>query len=294
MSAEVGALEAAIDQRPDEAQGYAVYGDWLSQQGDPRGELIALQLLPSLDRKQRERVKALLYEPTIRCLPGPLAHWRWGFVHTATLVRPTALSEAVDVGRLLAHPSLRFLRALTLGQEPLGPALVALGRRAPTVLGTLTLYSPREFELSQVPTTLPSLERLGLSVPQVVGALPHLPSLRALELAYLDVDADTDARLFEANRRSLTELKLVVALEPERALLEAVFRLPSLTAVTLEAQRTGPEFAEALEASPAMERLTRLDLMRSGLTERAARKVLALTRRMPRLTDVVLGDPAWP
>jgi hypothetical protein len=43
-----------------------------------------------------------------------------------------------------------------------------------------------------------------------------------------------------------------------------------------------------------MERLTRLDLMRSGLTERAARKVLALTRRMPRLTDVVLGDPPWP
>jgi uncharacterized protein (TIGR02996 family) len=291
MSAEVGALEAAIDQRPDEAHGYAVYGDWLSQQGDLRGELIALQLLPSLDRKQRERVKALLYEPTIRCLPGPLAHWRWGFVHTATLVRPTALSEAVDVGRLLAHPSLRFLRALTLGQEPLGPTLAALGRRAPSAL---TLYSPREFELSQVPTTLPSLERLGLSVPQVVGTLPHLPSLRALELAYLDVDADTDARLFEANRRTLTELKLVVAMEPDRALLEAVFRLPALTAVTLEAQRTGPEFAEVLEASPAMERLTRLDLMRSGLTERAARKVLALTRRMPRLTDVVLGDPAWP
>jgi uncharacterized protein (TIGR02996 family) len=293
MSAEVGKLEAAIEAAPDDAQAYAVYGDWLSQRGDPRGELIALQLLPSLDRKQRERVKALLYEPTIRCLPGPLAHWRWGFVHTATLLRPTAVTDQVDLRALLRHPSMRFVRAFTLGQEPLPTALATLSLEAPRVLSSLTIYAPREFDLSLVPTTLPGLRRLGLSVPQMTGQLPTLPGLRALELAYADFGDGHDEALFGANRLHLTEVKLVVSLEAERPLLDAVFRLPNLSAFKLEAQRTGATLLEALEASPAMERLTRLDLMRSGMSERAAKKMLALTRRMPKLTEVVLGDPAW-
>lgn len=37
------ALEAAIASDPEDAQAFAVYGDWLQKHGDPRGELIALQ-----------------------------------------------------------------------------------------------------------------------------------------------------------------------------------------------------------------------------------------------------------
>ena len=37
-------LESAIVRDPDDLDAYAVYGDWLAEQGDPRGELIALQL----------------------------------------------------------------------------------------------------------------------------------------------------------------------------------------------------------------------------------------------------------
>ena len=61
MSAEVrqrDAFEAAIEAAPDDPHAFAVYGDWLAQSGNARGELISLQLLPSLDRRQRERVKA--------------------------------------------------------------------------------------------------------------------------------------------------------------------------------------------------------------------------------------------
>jgi uncharacterized protein (TIGR02996 family) len=43
MSERRAAIEAAIDDDPDDARAYAVYGDWLQEQGDPRGELIALQ-----------------------------------------------------------------------------------------------------------------------------------------------------------------------------------------------------------------------------------------------------------
>ncbi|MCA2981073.1 MAG: hypothetical protein INH37_22605, partial [Myxococcaceae bacterium] len=157
-----------------------------------------------------------------------------------------------------------------------------------------TVYAPREFALSQVPTTLPALERLGLSVPQVSGRLPALPKLRALELAYVDFGAEHDEALFGENRLGLTEVKLVVSQEVERPLLDAALRLPNLTVFTLEAQRSGAPFVEALEASPALSRLTRLDLQRSGLTERSARRLLALSRHMPRLTDLLLGDAPWP
>jgi uncharacterized protein (TIGR02996 family) len=34
------AIEAAIDEDPDDPRAYAVYGDWLQEQADPRGEPI--------------------------------------------------------------------------------------------------------------------------------------------------------------------------------------------------------------------------------------------------------------
>ncbi len=36
-------LEPAIRENPDDQAGYQVYGDWLQAQGDPLGELVALQ-----------------------------------------------------------------------------------------------------------------------------------------------------------------------------------------------------------------------------------------------------------
>jgi len=37
-------LEARIHANPDDRDDYLVYGDWLSEQGDPRGELITVQV----------------------------------------------------------------------------------------------------------------------------------------------------------------------------------------------------------------------------------------------------------
>lgn len=299
MSAQVGqrtAFEAAIDAAPDEANGYAVLGDWLSQQGEPNGELIALQQLSELDRRQRERVKALLYEPSIRCLAGPLAQWRWGFVHTATLVRPTGpgASERIDLARLLAHPSLRFLRALTLGQEPLFDALDELATAAPRVLASLTLYSPRVLELSRVPSTLPSLTQLHLSVPEIAGALAVMPRLDSMTLSFVSWNETTARGLFELNEQRLVTIKLVVAGTLEVEPLEAVLALPRLEHLTLEASDMGVDAIEAIAQSSAVNRLVTLDLSRSGLSERGAKRLLQVTRQLPRLSSLVLGDAADP
>lgn len=299
MSAQVGqrsAFEAAIDAAPDEPSGYAVLGDWLSQQGDPRGELIALQQLGELDRRQRERVKALLYEPSIRCLAGPLAQWRWGFVHTATLVRPTGAgaSQRIDLARLLVHPSLRFLRALTLGQEPLVEALDELAAASPRLLESLTLYSPRVLELERVPAGLPSLTHLHLSVPEVAGALRAMPRVDSMTLSFLHWEPTVAARLFDANRQRLGTVKLAVAGALDVAPLDAVLALPRLEHLTLEASEMGVEALESIAQSPAVNRLVTLDLSRSGLSERAAKRLLQLTRQWPRLSSLVLGDAVDP
>src|SRR5437762_113242 len=63
------AFEQAILDNPDEVANYAAYADWLTEQGDPRGEFIQVQLalesegLPTSERqKLQRREKALLKE----------------------------------------------------------------------------------------------------------------------------------------------------------------------------------------------------------------------------------------
>jgi len=73
------AFEASILDKPDESAGYAAYADWLQEQGDPRGEFIAVQLAledgsrPASERKAlQERERELLAAHEREWL-GPLA-----------------------------------------------------------------------------------------------------------------------------------------------------------------------------------------------------------------------------
>lgn len=221
---------------------------------------------------------------------GPVAQWRWGFVHTATLMRQQAPGERVELERLLAHPSMRFVRALSLGQEPITESLRVLERAAPRVLASLTIASPRALDLTTIPTTLPALEQLHLSVPEATLTLPALPRLSSLEIAFLEWAQTTAAQLFEANASRLRSVKLVVSEAVEPATVRAVLSLPVLEALTIEASEMGVDAVTALEEGASLERLTTLDLFRSGLTERAAKRVMQLSRRLPRLSSLVLGE----
>jgi uncharacterized protein (TIGR02996 family) len=60
-------LEAAIERDPSDRQAFAVLGDWLQEQGDPRGELISLQL------GNKEKQAAALIERRADYFLGPLA-----------------------------------------------------------------------------------------------------------------------------------------------------------------------------------------------------------------------------
>jgi len=195
-------LEAAIEACPDRPEGYLVYGDWLQEQGDPRGELMALQrdgrgrlaaarerlllarhqdglLGPLADTRQRRR----RYEEEER-QPAELK-WELGFIRAATLI---ATPESKRDGRrldrlvqaLLALPSARFLRELYISS----PTARGSGDEVALLHAALEEAGPR-----------PTLQRLGLvdsgveTYPLAAGPLRPFawlyPRLRAL-----DVQAD--------------------------------------------------------------------------------------------------------
>ncbi|MCY1014944.1 TIGR02996 domain-containing protein [Pyxidicoccus sp. MSG2] len=135
-------LEASILQAPDNADAYLVYGDWLQRQGDPRGELIALQHAAMRARgdearKLKEEVSAFIGAHRATLL-GELAdaldeaeleddlavEWHLGFIRTARVGQKDQYSGRDIAGlvkQLLTHPSTRFLRGLTIGMASFEP-----------------------------------------------------------------------------------------------------------------------------------------------------------------------------
>jgi uncharacterized protein (TIGR02996 family) len=206
-------LEAAIEKQPDNVEAYLVYGDWLQSQGDPRGELIALQCAAHQaqgeEAKKLERQASALVRKYKKYLLGPLAdrendedfgdkdvevEWRFGFIKSARLAQADYESDfnvAEAVKQLFALPSARFLRELTFGmasfdgQNSYGGIIGALAEvRCPTLeklfLGDFEY--PDQTEISW--TELGNIEPL-------YKAFPNLRSLKlrggSLKLGKVDL-----------------------------------------------------------------------------------------------------------
>ena len=296
MSLELDRLEAAIDDAPDDASRYAVLGDWYLQLGDPRGELIALQLTERSTRAKREREDELLMMRGLRIPRTQRAQWRWGFVHTLFfgLVQYTAWEEHRDdwTSTLLApsleHPSCRFLRELVVDASPGDDALRFLATRAPKHLEGLTLTS-NELDLSLVGPGLGKLVKLNLFAQLIVPAPLSLPRLRELSLP---VDAMTIGGLWTllGSVPSLRKLTLSSLETFDGEALAPVAQLRSLQSLTLRAEKTSRSAVDALADSPLRETLETLDVSRSGMTEEAAHRLLALAPTFAKLDSLLMGD----
>jgi uncharacterized protein (TIGR02996 family) len=139
------ALEQALLEEPSEVEHYLVYADWLQTQGDPRGELIAVQHELSesggRDRGLARREEQLLEQHAAQLLPSWLPaelarwttrkieswetghcelSWHLGFLKRARLAR--FVEDEVEtpletmVAELLAHPSAMLLEELVVGR----------------------------------------------------------------------------------------------------------------------------------------------------------------------------------
>lgn len=147
----IEALEAHLRTDPDDEEAWLVYGDWLSEQGDVRGQLVALRhRLTSGEPGDEERrsieakMGALHEAHEAEWLGGWVPpstarlQWRCGFVHGIRLRQRTELPEALI--RLRAAPAGRLLGKLGLDGSRLGAsgAEAMLGPDAgASVFGTL-------------------------------------------------------------------------------------------------------------------------------------------------------------
>lgn len=299
MSTDRDALEAAIDAAPDDASRYAVLGDYCLQLGDPRGELISLQLTDRASREKRDREEVLLRTRGIRIAQTQRAQWRWGFVHTLFfgLVQHAGWEERRDdwtttlLGPALAHPSCRFLRELVIDAGPGDDALRFLSAPPERSRGTLHLESLtltcNELDLANLGEGLAGLTRLALYAQLIVPAQVKLPKLQELSVP---VDAMTVGGLgvLLSALPSLQRLTLSSLESFDREALFPVTQLTGLRKLTLRADKTTRSAVEAIASSPLIESLTSLDVSRSGMTEEAAHRLLAL--KFARLDDLILGD----
>jgi uncharacterized protein (TIGR02996 family) len=172
------ALEAAIEANPTDRQAYAVFSDWLQEQGDPRGELIALQL-----GNKDKSAKALIDKDADYFL-GPLAEhqktrdglgnnsishlrtsaqekewqktgeqaflWRNGFIYRVRLSHDSYndsewKGKTADVlAKLLDHPSGRYVVEFSFmsngdpNENNLQDIIDLLGKKAPATTRKIT------------------------------------------------------------------------------------------------------------------------------------------------------------
>ena len=142
------ALLDAIHAAPDEAESYLVAADWLQQQGDRQGELIALSI--ALEAAPDDTALALLVDehqhaldPVARFDPRWSRDWRWGFLRRLEVPDETT----VPLRTLLAEPACQCLRELVVKCESsyVGRAIDALVEHAAALrsLRSLALSSSR-------------------------------------------------------------------------------------------------------------------------------------------------------
>ena len=188
-------LIAAIEADPDDIENYRVYADWLESNGQPRGQLIQLELLRArlTDRAKLDHLdrKIVGYVETHRkAFFGALKSWqnlrysssrhgeliwRYGFIRRATISQHD--DPAARLRELITAPSARFLVEIELRIDVLDVLL----ERIPASLRELDIIVD-EIDLSSRWPQLTQLHRLGLHINKPVLGVIDLPGLRKLSI----------------------------------------------------------------------------------------------------------------
>jgi len=161
-------LEAAIRAAPDDESNYLVYADWLTSQGDPRGELITVQHALETAKgpratKLKRRAKALLkrheshwfkqFPVSADDYPNPavaqVVEWRRGFFRTVRLANDDWDHDpgtADLVREFFALPSAKFVDDVRISvleweqcPEQTKTALTTLGKQVGPQIRTLVI-----------------------------------------------------------------------------------------------------------------------------------------------------------
>jgi uncharacterized protein (TIGR02996 family) len=188
-------LEKILLQNPNNKEAWLVYADWLSSQGDVRGEIIALENQDK--KKNKSAVKKLLKEHQEAWL-NPVASeedelllseldnvnltWKNGFLETAQIFQagePEYNDEGYDyygedgpgaektLEALLNSEAARFLHTLEVQLLDANISKTALVKPGSASLRQLTIGDPNEEWIS--PTSLGPMTALAKSLPNLEG-----------------------------------------------------------------------------------------------------------------------------
>ncbi|MBM4780263.1 MAG: TIGR02996 domain-containing protein [Archangiaceae bacterium] len=152
----------------------AVYGDWLVEQGDPRGELIALQLAPPTEKSPR-RIQRLIEKHWKQWL-GPLADWfrvaprfELGFPVTGTVGEPSHDDGRERLLPLLERPEWSTFRELAMPWDLVPPAEVVTLPRFKALIG---LHQLEPQFIPALAATKPAVTTLALGYGDEDDVLP--------------------------------------------------------------------------------------------------------------------------
>lgn len=313
---------------PDDPHGYAVYADWLEQQGDPRAELIQIQLAREsapTDAALEAREKELLAAHQDRWLAGLLHYpigptrgvqvvWRRGFVHGAQLETSYQSTDAAILYRELSSlPVARFLRVLRLGaactyagggdddvsilealRDHPFPVLRQLGidcldrQLSWTHVGDISIANP----------SLQTLESLEVIAGRITLGAIDLPALKSLRLETGGLRASVLESIAAASWPNLESLVIYFGTEDYGGTCMAEDVLPILDGANLPRLRTlalcngtfADDLPEVLAHSRILPRLERLDLSKGTLGVAGARAIAKHADAFAHLASLDLSE----
>lgn len=304
-------LERQIREAPDNVGPYQVYADWLQEQADPLGELIALGVASAsgndedvarFDRHLKRHEGYLLGGLASQLVTRVTLRWRFGLVQ-AIDETGEALARSVWK-RLLGLRVCELVESITLRRPCSAELDAAIAGAAPESMRALTL----EGSSAMLPTallerplrslvirgsyglvleqhTLPaSLERLALGVPNLGSIVPVELGVRELEVVPTE---PTIAFLIQTRLPRLERLTLDLdeaATSTVVTLLESV-QVPALTHLALTNGHLDLPTFSALAKLPLAARLRALGLVNLGLTDKTIAPI-AGTRGFSSLVDL--------
>jgi uncharacterized protein (TIGR02996 family) len=314
------ALEARIAEDPDDPEAWMVYGDLLQKRGDPRGELIALQLAAQAERAANPRGRRGPAELAVRkylakqapTLLGALARfvadvrepgvppliWRSGTIARLQLESGGDRQLGAIVDEVLRHPSGRLLGELAVRAETAAEAaavVAAVQQLRPMALRELELHVRDDLgDLGGLWSALPRLRALSITARTFeLGAL-EVPTVRRARFLGLVLSPRCMQAIARAPWPELQRLelrlgsrfgKLPAAFEDLAPLLQRT-DMPALTHLKIRGAAWAGSICRALITSPLATQLEVLDLSHGAVNPRDAALLGQAKGKFPRLQEL--------
>jgi uncharacterized protein (TIGR02996 family) len=321
-------LEKAIFDDPDAPDGYLVYGDWLQSQGDPLGELVAVQAAlakkpgdEALEKKQAEILKEHEDEwlgETLSELKsnGELSTaWRYGLLKSVAMGGDEfSEASAKDAYEALARcRAAKFLRDLEIrvfdtedGNPEYQACIDAMAKKGlPKTLRSLA-FDVKDFQiswsdlgdLSKLYPQLQKLEELRLKIGQMNLGKIELPSLEKLEIVTGGFDAKNMKAIATAKWPKLESLVLYLgsddyggncSIDDVEPILTGK-AIPNVKHLGLCNSELADDIARAVAKSKVLAQLRTLDLSKGTMGDDGARAILDDAKAFAHLEKIDLSD----